>query len=87
MRFATLRRKPNRAKRIAFLLTNAPGKAARIGNAVGRLLRESSFRQNARRIGAAIAAAPGPAGVDGVLRDLVVGKTPGLPTSIDRKTS
>ena len=35
LRFAELRRKPNRAKRVAFVLTNSPGKAARIGNAVG----------------------------------------------------
>jgi cobaltochelatase CobN len=34
-RFAELRRKPNHEKRIAFVLTNSPGKAARIGNAVG----------------------------------------------------
>jgi cobaltochelatase CobN len=35
LRFAALRRKPNRDKRVAFVLTNAPGKAAKIGNAVG----------------------------------------------------
>ncbi|MGE3809424.1 MAG: cobaltochelatase subunit CobN, partial [Gemmataceae bacterium] len=35
LRFAALRRKPNAEKKIAFVLTNAPGKAARIGNAVG----------------------------------------------------
>ena len=35
MRYAALRRKPNREKRIAFILTNSPGKADRIGNAVG----------------------------------------------------
>src|SRR5205085_9416319 len=35
LRYAALARKPNRAKRIAFILTNSPGKAARIGNAVG----------------------------------------------------
>jgi len=35
MRFAELRRKPNREKRVAFVFTNSPGKAARIGNAVG----------------------------------------------------
>jgi cobaltochelatase CobN len=34
-RLAELRRKPNSDKRIAFVLTNSPGKAARIGNAVG----------------------------------------------------
>ena len=34
-RFAELRRKPNAEKRVAFVLTNSPGKAARIGNAVG----------------------------------------------------
>ena len=32
---AALRRKPNAQKRVAFILTNSPGKAARIGNAVG----------------------------------------------------
>jgi len=35
LRFAQLRRKPRPQKRIAFILTNSPGKAARIGNAVG----------------------------------------------------
>jgi cobaltochelatase CobN len=35
LRFAILRRKPNAEKRIAIILTNSPGKAARIGNAVG----------------------------------------------------
>jgi cobaltochelatase CobN len=34
-RQAVLRRKPNQEKRIAFVLTNSPAKAARIGNAVG----------------------------------------------------
>jgi cobaltochelatase CobN len=55
LRFAQLRRKPRSEKRVAFILTNSPGKAARIGNAVGldapaslvRLLsamRESGYR-------------------------------------------
>ncbi|MCK6627428.1 MAG: cobaltochelatase subunit CobN [Anaerolineae bacterium] len=35
LRFAALRRKPNADKRIVFMLTNSPGKADRIGNAVG----------------------------------------------------
>ena len=35
LRHAMLRHKPNRRKRIAFILTNSPGKASRIGNAVG----------------------------------------------------
>ena len=35
MRYATLRHKPNADKRIVFMLTNSPGKADRIGNAVG----------------------------------------------------
>jgi cobaltochelatase CobN len=35
LRHAMLRHKPNGAKKIAFILTNSPGKAARIGNAVG----------------------------------------------------
>ena len=35
LRFAALRRTPNRDKRIAVVLTNSPGKAAKIGNAVG----------------------------------------------------
>ncbi|MCB0257458.1 MAG: cobaltochelatase subunit CobN, partial [Anaerolineae bacterium] len=35
MRYAVLRHKPNRHKRIVFMLTNSPGKADRIGNAVG----------------------------------------------------
>jgi cobaltochelatase CobN len=34
-RLAALRHKPNSAKRVAFILTNAAGKAARVGNAVG----------------------------------------------------
>ena len=34
-RLAVLRRKPNREKRIAIILTNQPGRASRIGNAVG----------------------------------------------------
>ncbi|MDP9348632.1 MAG: cobaltochelatase subunit CobN, partial [Gemmatimonadota bacterium] len=33
--FSALRRKPNAEKRIAFVLTNAAGKASKIGNAVG----------------------------------------------------
>ena len=35
LRFAALRRTPNQEKRIAVVLTNSPGKAAKIGNAVG----------------------------------------------------
>ncbi len=35
LRLARLRHKPNREKRVAVILTNSPGKAARIGNAVG----------------------------------------------------
>ena len=35
LRLAALRRKPNREKRVAVILTNSPGKADRIGNAVG----------------------------------------------------
>jgi len=35
LRFANLRRKPNREKKVAFILTNASSKASRIGNAVG----------------------------------------------------
>jgi cobaltochelatase CobN len=35
LRLAELRRKDNSAKRVAFVLTNSSGKAARIGNAVG----------------------------------------------------
>src|SRR5260364_140449 len=35
MRVACLRKTPNAQKRIAFILTNASGKAAQIGNAVG----------------------------------------------------
>ncbi len=35
LRFAQLRHKVRSQKRIAFILTNSPGKAARIGNAVG----------------------------------------------------
>src|SRR6202021_815720 len=34
-RLVALRQKPNRAKRIAFVLTNSSAKAAQIGNAVG----------------------------------------------------
>jgi len=35
LRYAALRRKPSSEKRVAFMLTNSPGKADRIGNAVG----------------------------------------------------
>lgn len=42
-----------------------------IRRAVGRLLTEPSFRANAARIGAAVQAAPGPAGIESVLRDVV----------------
>jgi cobaltochelatase CobN len=35
LRLAKLRHKANADKRVAFILTNSPGKAARIGNAVG----------------------------------------------------
>ncbi|MHB1559683.1 MAG: cobaltochelatase subunit CobN [Isosphaeraceae bacterium] len=35
IRCASLRRKPNAEKRVAFILTNSSGKAAKIGNAVG----------------------------------------------------
>jgi cobaltochelatase CobN len=35
MRLTALRRKSNSEKRVAIILTNSPGKAARIGNAVG----------------------------------------------------
>src|SRR5580700_3200652 len=34
-RLVTLRHKPNRLKRIAFILTNSSAKAAQVGNAVG----------------------------------------------------
>ncbi|WP_336649108.1 glycosyltransferase [Microbacterium sp. MMO-10] len=42
-----------------------------VGAAVDRLLSESSFRGNARRIGDAIASAPGSAGVETVLRGVI----------------
>lgn len=42
-----------------------------IRRAVERLLAEPSFRTNAARIGAAVQAAPGPAGIESVLRDVV----------------
>lgn len=45
--------------------------ARRIGDAVDRLLDERRFRECARRIEAAIEQAPGAAGVDAVLRDIV----------------
>jgi len=57
---AGLRLQPRRGR-----LAPAP-----LRRAVDRLLAEPSFAQHARRIGDAIAAAPGPAGVDRVLRDL-----------------
>lgn len=44
---------------------------AEIGRAVDRLLTEPDFRTHARRIGDAIAAAPGAAGIDAILRRLV----------------
>lgn len=43
--------------------------AAGVRTAVHRLLREPGFRENAERIGAAIATAPGPAGVEDVIRE------------------
>jgi len=42
-----------------------------IRSAVRRVLQDPSFRENAARIGAEIAAAPGPAGIEAVLRGLV----------------
>jgi UDP:flavonoid glycosyltransferase YjiC (YdhE family) len=42
-----------------------------LGRAVDRVLRDPSFARNARRIGDSIASAPGPAGVERVLQDLV----------------
>lgn len=42
-----------------------------IRTAVRRVLQQPSFRENAARIGAEIAAAPGPAGIEPVLRGLV----------------
>ncbi|UNX54135.1 glycosyltransferase [Georgenia sp. TF02-10] len=47
---------------------------ARIRRAVDRLLSQPSYRENARRLGAAISAAPGPAGIEPVLRDLVAAR-------------
>ena len=44
---------------------------AQIGRAVDRVLEDPAFARRARRIGDAIAAAPGPTGVEAVLRDLV----------------
>lgn len=44
---------------------------AAVGRAVDRLLSEPDFRAHARRIGTAIAAAPGAAGIDAILRRLV----------------
>ena len=58
---AGIRLRPKRDGRVA---------AAEIAGAVDRLLREPSFAQHARRIGDAIAAAPGPAGVEAVLSRL-----------------
>lgn len=49
----------------------------RIGEAVDRLLNERGFRADARRIGAAIAAAPGAAGIDGILHRLVADRVAG----------
>ena len=45
--------------------------AAAIRAAVDRVLAEPRFRENAARIGAEIAAAPGPAGVESVVRGLI----------------
>lgn len=47
---------------------------ADLGAAVDRILREVSYRENARRIGAGIAAAPGVAGIEAVLRDLAAAR-------------
>lgn len=43
---------------------------AAIRSAVDRVLAEPAFRESAARIGAEIAAAPGPAGIAGIVRDL-----------------
>ncbi|WP_460776535.1 glycosyltransferase [Microbacterium sp. GXF7504] len=58
---AGLRLRPQRDGRVA---------EGELAHAVGRLLAEPAFTTNARRIGDAIAAAPGPAGVEAVLTEL-----------------
>lgn len=45
--------------------------SADIARAVDRLLADASYRENARRVGAEISAAPGPVGVEQVVRDLL----------------
>lgn len=57
---------------------------AALAAGVDRLLRDASFRLNARRIGAAIDAAPGPAGIGDVLRELGIHTSP---ASVNGKTA
>ena len=71
LRFAELRRKPNRAKRVAFVLTNAPGKAARIGNAVGLDAPASLLRILAAMEEAGYAVGPLPPDGDTLIQTLI----------------
>jgi cobaltochelatase CobN len=71
LRFAELRRKPNREKRVAFVLTNSPGKAARIGNAVGLDAPASLLRVIAAMGEAGYYVGPLPANGDALIQQLI----------------
>ena len=64
-----------------------------IARAVDRLLAEPSFRTHAARIGAAVTAAPGPAGIEAVLREVIrpagsgAATTPGAATALRAATT
>jgi len=71
LRFAELRRKPNREKRVAFVLTNSPGKAARIGNAVGLDAPASLLRVLAAMREAGYCVGPVPSDGDALIQTLI----------------
>lgn len=70
-RFAALRRKSNRKKRVAFVLTNAPGKASRIGNAVGLDAPASLLRILSAMQEAGYDVGPLPADGDALIQELI----------------
>jgi cobaltochelatase CobN len=71
LRFAELRRKPNAEKRVAFVLTNSPGKAARIGNAVGLDAPASLLRVLSAMDEAGYTVGPLPESGDDLIRQLI----------------
>lgn len=71
LRHATLRRKPNAQKRIAFMLTNSTAKASRIGNAVGLDAPASLLRLMARLRDEGYATGELPPDGDTLIHDLI----------------